>query len=171
MQNIVAKSVAVESLFVNAIPIFGDNTAIVRAVTASNTNTIKSGAIALPAHALITKLSIVVTKELTTSSNSSTLGHRVGTADDGETIATTNAGSLVDINHAGSTAVVGGAGGGTSTDVATQVALGGYTPIVFASDAVYATAPRSIHMQVDSSDGNITDGACHFIVEFTQLLE
>lgn len=162
VQSIVAKSVAVDSLFVKDKPI-GDNTAIVREVAASGSTTfIKSGAIALPANALITTLSIVVTTALVKGNGK--LGTKVGTEDAGGQICGADADSIVS-SDATSTAQ----GVGSSTDSVRQAALSGAAVMGFEAASPFSAAARSIHMQVDNSSGNITSGACQFIVEFIVL--
>tara|TARA_B110000902_G_C14265835_1_gene571360 strand:- start:1818 stop:2321 length:504 start_codon:yes stop_codon:yes gene_type:complete len=161
MQNIVAKSVAVDSLFVNHRPIFGNNNAIVKAVAAKGTSAINSGAITIPANALITRLSIIVTTKL--EGHTGTVGHKVGTLSDDVEISAADSSSLK------STSDYVDVGVGTSTDNVLLLALDGVNKILIKTATALSAGERDIFMQVDSSIGSFTAGTCQFIVEYTQI--
>jgi hypothetical protein len=162
MQNIVAKSVAVDSLFVNHRPIFGNNNAIVKAVAAKGTTAINSGAITIPANALITRLSIIVTTKL--EGFTGTVGHKVGTLSDDTAISAADSSSLKGTSN------FVDAGVGTSTDNVLLLALNtDGNKILIQTATALSAAERDIFMQVDSSIGSFTAGTCQFIVEYTQI--
>jgi hypothetical protein len=136
------------------------NMKTVTATWASGAN-IDSGAIAIPANSIITRLTAVVTTQFTQASGN--VGISVGTSAGGtQFTGTLDADSL----EASSTTVAVGLG--TSTDDVLTAALGG-TAIMGPLAAAYRSGATDVHFRAVSSGGAFSAGAMLCIVEYVML--
>jgi len=128
--------------------------------TGSSAN-IDSGAMAIPANSIITRLTAVVHTALAQSSGN--VGVSVGTAEGGtQFTGTLDADSL----EASSASVA--AGLGTSTDDVLTAGLGG-TAIMGPLAASYRAAATDVHFRTVSSGGAFTAGKMCYIIEYIEL--
>ena len=128
-----------------------------------NTAAVKvpSGAMTIPAGSLITRLTAVVTSEIT-NGGANNHGIKFGTAADGTELTTLDADSL----EASSTTVA--AGVGVSTDALVTAGLGGTLALVPAA-AWYFAAATDVHGTLLASASTYTAGTIKFIVEYVAL--
>ena len=166
MDNIVAKSMSVDSLIVEGSSI-GNGQVITRAATfVASSTAIKSGAIVLPVNALITNLSFIVTTAIVKGSG--TLGQRVGTeASEADVCALVSNG----VQASAASPVEVGRGNSTNVGLTRSASTGlkANTSMVILSGKAFYPDGGSIFMEVVNSSGALTAGACNFVVEFIVL--
>ena len=133
------------------------------AITASSGTTWASGAMAIPAHAIITDIGVVVTTQLTTTGNA-TFGFKSGD-DAGEADI---AAAVADNLKGGSTSSVA-VGKGLSTVATTTAALGGAAVTVLAANAAYSASARNIHSTITISANAISAGTVRFYVKYIHV--
>ena len=122
---------------------------------------IDSGAIYIPRNGVITRLSVIVSKNL--AYGSSTLTIRAGTSAGGQQFIAQSAGNLA----ASSTSLVRGKG--ISTDETFSHALGASVSASFVEDSLNYDSAAELHMQVTASAGAFTTGSVAFIAEFVYM--
>ena len=122
---------------------------------------IDSGAIAIPANSIITKLTAVVTTAFAQANG--TVGISVGTAAGGTQFTGT-----LDADSLEGTATAVAVGIGTSTDDVLTAALGG-TAIMGPLAAAYRSAATDVHFRAVSAGGDFSAGAMLCIVEYIML--
>jgi len=136
------------------------NMKTVTATWAAGAN-IDSGAIAIPANSIITKLTAVVTTAFAQANG--TVGISVGTAAGGTQFTGT-----LDADSLEGTATAVAVGIGTSTDDVLTAALGG-TAIMGALTAGYRAAATDVHFRAVSAGGDFSAGAMLCVVEYIML--
>ena len=122
---------------------------------------IDSGAIAIPANSIITKLTAVVTTAFAQANG--TVGISAGTAAGGTQFTGT-----LDADSLEGTATAVAVGIGTSTDDVLTAALGG-TAIMGALTAGYRAAATDVHFRATSAGGDFSAGAMLCVVEYIML--
>jgi hypothetical protein len=122
---------------------------------------IDSGAIYIPRNGVITRLSVIVSKNL--AYGSSTLTIRAGTSAGGQQFIADSAGNLA----ASSTGLVRGKG--ISTDEVLSHALGANISASFVEDSLNFDAAGELHMQVTASAQDFTTGSVAFIADFVYM--
>lgn len=134
---------------------------VVKNATASTSAQLRSGAIYVPAGALIRSITVLITTAIV-QSESASLGVRAGTSAADATYCVLDIDSL-------STAGVGpvAAGVGTSSDTVLQTDLAGAAALALSS--LYIAAAGEIHVEMQPSAGTLTSGAISFVVEFDYL--
>jgi len=131
------------------------------AISASSGSTWASGALAIPAHAIITDIGVVVTTLL--AADSGNFGLQAGTSAAGTDIAAAVANSL-------SGAVTSVAvGKGCNTVSADTTAMGGNAVVVVTADKAYAASARDIHLTLTAAGGSITAGTVRFWVKYIHV--
>jgi len=143
-----------------------DSNGLVQVATTSasfvaSSDAITSGAMNLPANAVILDVYAVVKTALAYAT--ATLGVRFGTSASGAQIMALDADGLV----GSSTSLA--AGKGNSTDAERNTSLGGAAAHVVVADAAYGAAARSIFGEVKASTGAFTAGEVFFAVEYIVL--
>ena len=129
--------------------------------TASSAN-IDSGAMSIPGHSIIIRLTAVV--QVALAQATATVGVSVGTSAG----ATTFTGTLdADGLEASGTSVA--AGIGASTDDVLTAGLGG-TAILGALAAAYRAAATDVHFRTVASTGAFTAGKMCYIIEYIELV-
>ena len=162
-ENIVAKSVSFDSIFVDGSSI-GHGQVITKKgdeIDATG-KIIASGEIKLPANALITTISMVVTTPFVRAS-SGTTSQRVGTSDGGYDVVNLASGAM---SLATASPYGLPLGRGNSTDVGVRSVLHGNIKMVL--DKAFFPEATSLWMEVHSSSA-MTAGGVGFIVEFIAL--
>ena len=132
-------------------------------VVSGTPNTIRSGAMNISSTAIITKLTAVVTSNVSLNS-SSTLGLKVGTAENSEGI-TQSFGGNTEFGFSGSDVIT--AGTGTSTDSLLASSLRG-SSLSFATGNTFINSSTDIHMTAFTYV-TINSGTIKFILEYTDL--
>ena len=132
------------------------------AYASASSNKVESGAIAIPAGSLLTKIIAIVTTQLDVTDTSNNTTIKVGTDADGDQIA-----SAVNIQAFGSSDVVD-VGKGSSTDTAITTNLSGVASISLKSGTAYIVNNTDIHITVENAS-NISAGAVSFVVEYIKL--
>jgi len=127
----------------------------------ASSDAITSGAMQLPANAVILDCYAVVKTALEYAT--ATLGTRFGTAASGAQIVALDADGL-----AGSATSLA-AGKGNSTDAERNTSLGGAAAVVVVADAAYSASGREIFGEVKASTGAFTAGEVFFAVEYMVL--
>ena len=130
-------------------------------ITATSGNDFLSGAMAIPAHAIITDVGVVVTAQITQGS-SGTIGFKAGDAADSADSVTEDANALV---NASATLA---AGKGVSLVAATTTALGGAATPVAVADKAYLATARDIHATV-TTQHTISAGTVRFWVKYMHI--
>ena len=134
---------------------------VVKNATADASAQLLSGAIYVPAGALIRSITVLVTTSIVQSTTAS-LGVRAGTSVSDATYCLLDVDSL-SISGAGPVA----AGVGTSSDTVLQTDLTGAAALALSS--LYIASAGEIHVEMQPSTGTLTTGAVSFIVEFDYL--
>jgi hypothetical protein len=129
-------------------------------IEATSGTTWSSGALKIPAHAVITDVGAVVTSAL--GFGSGKVGLKAGTAAAGTQIAVLDADALT------GTATSLAVGKGTSTIDTLRTALGGASLPVIAADAAYGASARDIHITAVAED-TITGGKIRFWVKYIHI--
>jgi hypothetical protein len=128
----------------------------------ASSDAITSGAMRLPANAVILDCYAVVKTGLTMAS--ATLGVSFGTAASGQQIVALDPDGLL-----GSSGTSLAAGKGVSTDAERNTSLGGAAAHVVVANAAYSGSARSIFGEVKASTGAFTAGEVFFAVEYMVL--
>ena len=125
----------------------------------------ESGAISIEEKSLLTKLTCLITTNLTAAQSSGNIRVKVGTSSDGDQIA-----DIVTFNSLSSTTISSGIG--TSTDTLIQSGLSGTNQIQFKSNTIYLSSATNIHFTIDIDNSgavNIESGEITFIVEYIKM--
>jgi hypothetical protein len=160
-ENIVAKSGSFDSIIVDGSSIGHGQVITKRVELGDNVRVISSGEIKLPANALITTISMVVTTAFTRALQATT-SQKVGTTDGG----TEEVVALVSGAMSNTSAHALAVGRGNSTDTGVADVLDATYQMVL-KKAFFPEA-TSLYMQVHSSQ-DMSEGAVGFIVEFITL--
>jgi phage baseplate assembly protein gpV len=132
------------------------------AYASASSNKVESGAIAIPAGSLLTKIIAVVTTQLNVTDTNNDTTIKVGNAANGDQIAT-----AVNIQASGSSNVVI-VGLGSSTDSTITTNLSGAASISLISGKAFIVNNTNIHITVENAS-NISTGAVSFVVEYIKL--
>jgi hypothetical protein len=130
------------------------------AISATSGTTWSSGAMSIPAGAIITDVGCVVTAQLTSDTGSNTYGFKAGL-----TAGTTNICAAVADNLSGASGTVA-VGKGISSIAENLASLDGAAVTVVAAAAAYGAAARTIHATVTQSANAITAGTIKFFVKY-----
>jgi hypothetical protein len=130
------------------------------AITATSGTTWSSGAMSIPAGAIITDVGCVVTATLTAASGTPTYGFKAGI-----TAGAANVAAAVVDNLSGASATVA-VGKGISSIAENLASLGGAAVTVVAADAAFGAAAREVHATVTQSASTITVGTVKFFVKY-----
>ena len=120
-----------------------------------------SGALSIPAHAIITDVGVVVTTQL--ASDSGTWALKAGDAAGEADIAASVANAL-----SGASATVA-VGKGTNTHTKEMTAMGGNAIMVITADKAYGASARDIHLTLTANGGTVTAGKCRFWVRYLHI--
>jgi len=127
------------------------------AITATSGTTWSSGAMTVPANAIITDLGVIVTSALGLANG--ILGTKYGTEAAGAQLAAEDNNSL-------STAVSSlAAGKGVNTVATETTSMGGATAIVVVADSAFSASGRDVHGTLTAGD-TITGGTVRFWVKY-----
>lgn len=137
------------------------NVAETSASFVESSDAITSGAMQIPANAVILDCYAVVKTALTYAT--ATLGVRFGTSASGADIVALDADGLA---ASGTSLAVGK---GNSTDAERNTSLAGNAAVVVVADAAYSASARSIFGEVKASAGAFTAGEVYFAVEYMVL--
>jgi len=137
------------------------NVAETSASFVGSSDAITSGAMEIPANAVILDCYAVVKTALAYAT--ATLGTRFGTAASGAQIVALDADGLA------ASAAALAAGKGNSTDAERNTSLGGAAAVVVVANAAYSASARSIFGEVKASTGAFTAGEVYFAVEYIVL--
>ena len=124
-------------------------------------NVWSSGALSIPAHAIITDLGCVVTTEL--EAGNGTWGLKAGDAAGEADIAAAVANAL------SGTATTVAVGKGTNTHTKEMTAMGGNAVVVVTANKAYSASARDIHLTLTPSGGSVTAGKCRFWVRYLHI--
>ena len=127
----------------------------------ASSDAITSGAMEIPANAVIINCYAVVKTALAYAT--ATLGTRFGTAASGAQIVALDADGLA------ASAAALAAGKGNATDSQRNTALGGAAAVVVVANQPYSASARSIYGEVKASTGAFTAGEVYFAVEYMVL--
>jgi len=129
-------------------------------ITATSGTTWASGALAIPAHAIITDLGVVVTATLGLGSGVLGLkaGDGVGEADIAAAVANSLSGAVTSL----------AVGKGCSTSATDTAALGGNAIVVIGANKAYSATARDIHCTL-TAGGTITGGTVRFWVKYMHI--
>ena len=130
-------------------------------ITATSGNDFFSGAMAIPAHAIITDVGVVVTAEITQGS-SGKMGFKAGDSADSADIVTEDDDAL----HAGSATLA--VGKGVSLIATDRVGLGGAATPVLGAGKAYAASARDIHATV-TTQHTLSAGTVRFWVKYMHI--
>jgi len=130
------------------------------AITATSGTTWSSGAMSIPAGAIITDVGCVVTATLTADTGTNTYGFKAGL-----TAGATNICAAVADNLSGAAASVA-IGKGISANAENLASLGGAAVTVVTANVAFGAAARTIHATVTQSANVITGGTIKFFVKY-----